>query len=90
VTDPVPDTVLTTSTVAFQWEPGTDEDLYRLHIGTTGPGSKDVLRRNNLAATSYRVTGIPLNGNPVYVRLRWRIGDTWNHIADYVYQTESR
>ncbi|GJQ59530.1 MAG: tandem-95 repeat protein [Candidatus Scalindua sp. AMX11] len=88
VTNPSPGSTLTTSTVAFKWDAGGDEDLYRLHIGSTGPGSSDILKRNNLAATSYTVTGIPIDGNPIYVRLRWRIGDTWNHFADYVYRTQ--
>ncbi|GJQ60611.1 MAG: tandem-95 repeat protein [Candidatus Scalindua sp. AMX11] len=86
ITSPIPGSTLTTSTVIFQWNAGTQEDLYRLHVGT-GPGGKDILWRNNLPATSYTVTGIPINGNTVYVRLWYRIGTHWSFI-DYTYQTQ--
>ncbi|GJQ59598.1 MAG: DUF1566 domain-containing protein [Candidatus Scalindua sp. AMX11] len=82
---PVPDSTLTTASVSFEWNAGTEEDLYRLHVGTTGPGSKDILKKNELETTTYVVHGIPVNGNTIYVRLWWRISNTWD-FADYVYQ----
>jgi hypothetical protein len=87
MSNPTPGSTLTTSTVTFQWSAGTQENLYRLHVGTSGPGSKNVLKRNNLSAISYMVTGIPINGNTVYVRLWWRIGSSWFR-TDYTYQTQ--
>ncbi|RZV71982.1 MAG: tandem-95 repeat protein [Candidatus Scalindua sp. SCAELEC01] len=83
---PTPGSTVTTSTVLFQWNAGTQENLYRIHVGTTGPGSKNILKRNNLSETSYTVTGIPITGNTVYVRLWYRIGTKWSFI-DYTYQT---
>jgi hypothetical protein len=80
--DPVPDSTLSESTETFQWTAGDQEDLYRLHVGTTGSGSYDIIKRNNLAVTSYSVTGLPTDGSTVYVRLWYRIGSSWKRI-DY-------
>ncbi|GJQ59548.1 MAG: hypothetical protein SCALA701_23490 [Candidatus Scalindua sp.] len=85
---PIPSSTLTTSSVTFQWNAGTKENLYRLHVGSTGPGSRNILKRNNLTATSYSVTGIPTNTNTVYVRLWYRIGANWSR-KDYAYQTKT-
>jgi hypothetical protein len=73
ITIPAPGITLSRTTVTFEWMAGTQEDLYRLHLGTTGPGSKDILKANVLTTTLHTVTGIPLTGQTVYVRLWWRI-----------------
>ncbi|RZV84933.1 MAG: hypothetical protein EX341_07955 [Candidatus Scalindua sp. SCAELEC01] len=86
MTSPTPGSTLTTSTVTFGWSAGTQEDLYRLHVGTTGPGSKNIKKQNGFPQTSLTVTGIPQNGTTVYVRLWYRIGGAWSFI-DYTYQT---
>ncbi|GJQ59845.1 MAG: hypothetical protein SCALA701_26460 [Candidatus Scalindua sp.] len=86
IVEPPPGSTLTSEIVLFRWDFGTQEDLYRIHVGTTGPGSKDIMKRNALPVREYAVPGIPLNGNPVYVRLWWRIAGHWKR-ADYVYQT---
>jgi hypothetical protein len=83
---PVPSSDLTSTTVLFQWNAGTQEDRYRLRVGTTGPGSDDILRKNGILTTSWTVTGIPTNGSTVYVRLQWRINGSWSgNSADYTY-----
>ncbi|GJQ57250.1 MAG: hypothetical protein SCALA701_00510 [Candidatus Scalindua sp.] len=87
MSSPIPSSTITTSTVTFQWSAGTQENLYRLHVGTTGPGSKDIIRQNGFTQTSLTVTGIPINGNTIYVRLWWKISGTW-HKDDYTYQTQ--
>ncbi|GJQ59549.1 MAG: hypothetical protein SCALA701_23500 [Candidatus Scalindua sp.] len=48
-------------------------------------GSTDIIKQNGFAKPSLTVTGIPTNGDTVYVRLWWRIGSNWNY-TDYVYQ----
>jgi len=85
ITSPVPGAELTTPTIIFEWEAGTEDDFYRLHIGTEGPGSTNISERDDFGATSYTAT-IPLDGNAIYVRLWWSIGHEWNHV-DYTYQT---
>ncbi|GJQ59468.1 MAG: tandem-95 repeat protein [Candidatus Scalindua sp. AMX11] len=85
--NPTPGSTLTTPTVTFGWSAGTQEDLYRLHVGSTGPGSKDIIKLNGYTQTSFTVTGIPINGGMVYVRLWYKIGTSWSFI-DYVYQTQ--
>ncbi|GJQ58135.1 MAG: hypothetical protein SCALA701_09360 [Candidatus Scalindua sp.] len=86
MTSPAPSSTLTTSTVTFQWNAGNQEDLYRLHVGTTGSGSKNIRKQNGFTQTSLTVTGVPINVNTVYVRLWYRTGANWSFI-DYAYQT---
>ncbi|KAA3608898.1 MAG: hypothetical protein DWQ00_00145 [Candidatus Scalindua sp.] len=86
MTSPKPSSTLTTSTVVYQWNAGTHESLYRIHVGTKGPGSKNILKRNGLITTSHTVTGIPINGKTIYVRLWYKIGTRW-YFKDYAYQT---
>ena len=48
----------------------------------------DVFYQSVGTDTSVDVSGIPLNGKPLYVRL-WSMADgTW-YFEDYVYQTEA-
>jgi hypothetical protein len=54
-------------------------------VGTT-PGGKDIYTQSQGTSTSASVSGIPLNGNPAYARLWWRIGATWSS-TDYTHQT---
>ncbi len=46
---------------------------WRLEVGTN-PGGKDLfLQGMVLSITSMLVSGLPTDGNPVYVTLKWRI-----------------
>jgi Domain of unknown function DUF11/Beta-propeller repeat len=69
LTAPAPGSTLPGATVTFQWTAGTGTtNLYWLRVGTTGVGSYDVYA-GELAGTSATITGIPTNGNTVYVRV---------------------
>ena len=61
-------------------------EQFWLH-GTT-PGGSNVYMETQGLNTSVTVTGIPINGNPLYVRL-WSFIDGGWQFNDYVYQTEA-
>ena len=85
MTSPAPGSTLLTGTSAtFTWTPGSQVSQYSLHVGTTGVGSYNIAAPGSLATTSYTVTGIPVNGTTLYVRLYSLIADTWQY-TDYTY-----
>ena len=86
ITSPTPGSTLTASPVPFQWSAGSGVAEYHLYVGTTS-GGKDIYDQSQGTDTSVSVS-VPLNGNPVYVRLWWRIGGTWSS-TDYTYQTSA-
>ena len=89
---PPPGSTLTTSTVTFQWSAGSVVAEYWLGVGTTQAAVAnnpwgDIFAQSTGTNTSAIVSGIPLIGNPVFVRLWWKIGTTWS-FTDYTYQTQ--
>ena len=91
---PAPGTILTSPTVTFQWSAGIGVDQYWLGVGTSqanvdGSSSYgDIYAQSTGTSTSALVTGIPLDGNTVYVRLWYKISTTWD-FNDYTYQTST-
>lgn len=77
---------LTTSTVAFTWSPSPQTNAYWLDVGTS-QGSGD-LSAGAVNATSRTVTGIPVDGRPIYVRLWTRFPEGWVFI-DYLFADTS-
>jgi hypothetical protein len=72
VTMPPPGSTLTATAVDFQWDPGGDE--YWLKVGSV-PGSSDVYASGSLGpAHEHTVSGLPLNGQKLYVQVSRRIG----------------
>jgi M6 family metalloprotease-like protein len=70
---PAPGTVLATTAVTFRWDAGADE--YWLKVGSV-PGASDIYDSGSLkTASEQRVSGLPLNGQKLYVRLSRRIGN---------------
>ena len=86
LTSPTPGSTLTASPVTFDWSAGSGVEKYHLYVGTT-PGGKDIYDQSPGTETSVSVSGIPINGNPVYVRLWWKIAGTWS-TTDYMYHTQ--
>ncbi len=73
MTFPAPGTTLLTTAVTFQWNGAGDD--FVLNIGSA-PGFADVYASAPLGpATEHTVSGLPLNGRPLYVELRRRLGD---------------
>ena len=90
ITNPIPTSTLTNSTVTFQWTAGSGVDSYWLGVGTSQASLANNpwgdISSQSTTSTSLTVSGIPINGNPVYVRLWWNVGSTW-FFTDYTYQT---
>ena len=81
ITSPIPGSVLMTSTVTFQWSTGAGVTAYWLGVGTnftsvSTPPWGDIFGATTGTNTTQQVTEIPINGNPVYVRLWWKIGSS--------------
>jgi len=85
ITQPISGSTITSSSVTFQWTPGRYLAGTALYVGTT-PGGADIYDSQNYAATEQVISGIPLTGDPIYVRL-WSWTDSQSHYVDYVYQT---
>lgn len=87
MTSPTAGTTLTTSTTNFAWNSGSQALEYFLYVGTTA-GSNNIYGRSEALATSAGVSGLPINGSPVYVRLWTRFATGWQY-ADYTYATKT-
>ena len=77
---------LTTSTATFQWNAGSGIEQYYLSVGTAIDQKGDIFSDLTGTNSSQVVSGIPLTGNPVYVRLWWKTGTGWTSTA-HTYQT---
>ena len=89
---PSADSTLTTSTATFQWSTGHTVEKYYLGVGTSQAAIAntpwgDIFAQSSGTNTSQVVSGIPLTGKPVFVRLWWKRGTTWL-FTDYTYQTQ--
>ncbi|MDH4062786.1 MAG: M36 family metallopeptidase [Acidobacteriota bacterium] len=84
ITTPTPGSTLSGASVDFTWSTGTGALQYWLYVGTTGVGSANIWNQDQGTATSRTVTGIPLNGATVSVRLWTRLASGWTS-NDYTY-----
>ena len=85
LTLPTTGTLLSTSSTAFTWSPGTLVTSYQLWVSTRHPGWNDVYNSNPTTSTSAIVPGLPTNGTTVYVRLWSMINGVWQY-NDYTFQ----
>ena len=85
---PVPGHRLSGSSVTFTWSPGSGVTGYTLDVGTKWPGSDDVYSTPVITSTSVTVSGLPTNGNFVYVMLRYQIESVWNNLF-YTYSAHA-
>ena len=84
LTSPAPGSVLTSSSVTFQWTAGSGVTQYVLGIGSMGVGSYDLFNSTPITATQASVTGLPTNGETLYARLYSWINGAWQY-NDYIY-----
>ncbi len=87
ITSPVPLSTLTGSSVVFEWDDnGNDIGNWELEIGSTLGGSNHHSSGSLGDVASHSVTGLPMDGSQVYVRL-WSFNDTAVSWAtrDYTY-----
>jgi len=76
VNSPAPGSTLTGSTVTFSWTAAAGAAAYWLDVGTA-LGQGNIYGANVGTALSHTVSGIPVNGVPIYVQLWSQIGGTW-------------
>jgi hypothetical protein len=69
VTFPTAGSTLTGPSVTFDWSAATGANLYYLSIGSTGVGSNNLFNSGWRDVTSWTATGLPTNGETVYVRI---------------------
>jgi uncharacterized repeat protein (TIGR02543 family) len=74
LTSPAAGTVINTTSVRFEWAPVPNANngitKYFLYVGTS-QGSLDIFAQDFSTNTYADVPNIPLNGNPIYVKLAW-------------------
>jgi hypothetical protein len=88
LTTPTPGTTLSGSSVTFDWQAGTTgATQYYLSIGSTGVGSSNIYNSGWRDVTSWEATGLPTNGETLYVRLSTNFGGTAVH-NDYIYTAQ--
>jgi hypothetical protein len=87
LSSPVPGSNLAGPTATFAWAAGKDVSNVALYVGTSGVGSYDVYHgyQDGLSRT---VSGLPIGGNPVYVRLWSAIPGGWQYL-DYIYNSSA-
>jgi len=69
LTSPTSGSILAGSDVTFTWSAGSGITNYELYVGTTGAGSNNLYNSGEITTTSDTVSGIPTNGEAIYVRL---------------------
>jgi FtsP/CotA-like multicopper oxidase with cupredoxin domain len=74
--------VLAGATQSFTWT-NVGASLYQIYVGST-LGGLDIGASTQTAATTVSISGLPVNGSTVYVRLWSQFGTTW-YSRDYTY-----
>jgi uncharacterized repeat protein (TIGR03803 family) len=83
MTSPAPGAVLGGASVTFIWNAGIGASQYWLSVGTSA-GAGDLFEQSTSLATSQTVNGLPVLGNPLYVRLWTLVSGKWLY-SDYTY-----
>jgi hypothetical protein len=84
MTTPAPNSTLTGSTVTFDWTAGSGATAYWIDIGSSAGGNNYYSSGNLGNVLTDTVSGLPTNGNTLYVTLYSLIGGTWSPNA-YTY-----
>src|SRR5439155_5533440 len=75
----------------FTWDAGSGATQYSLSIGTTGIGSFNMYSQGQGTNLSTTVSGLPVDGRPVYVRLWTQLGGGTGWVFDdYTYTAASQ
>ena len=73
---------LASNTATFTWSV-VGASNYWLYFGTTGQSSSNILNEPQGTGISKTISTLPINGQPIYVRLWW-LTDSW-HYKDILY-----
>ena len=85
ITSPTPGALLVVSNVTFTWNAVSGATQYRLEIGSA-PNDANLFFTHSTGTSTSFTASVPMNGNPIYVRLWTLFGGIWRY-ADYTYQT---
>jgi hypothetical protein len=80
ITSPAPGSTLEGSTATFAWSAGYQVEQYFLYLGTT-PGANDLYAQPQGLNREVMVSGLPVNGGIIYIRL-WSLLPTGWFFAD--------
>jgi hypothetical protein len=69
LTSPAPGSTLSSPVQTFTWSAGAGATSYKLWAGSTGKGSNNLFTSGVKTTTSATASGLPANGETVYVRL---------------------
>ena len=85
ITNPAPGTTLLDDKVTFEWSAkDTPVSQWWLYVGTS-KGGREIYNSGSLGTQLFEtVTGLPVDGSTIFVRLWYRIGGTWQY-ADTTY-----
>ncbi|MCP4365312.1 MAG: hypothetical protein GY800_08475 [Planctomycetes bacterium] len=83
IQSPASGSVLSSTSQVFTWN-SIDASQYWLWVGTS-KGSNDLYNRDRGTDTSATVSGLPNNGETLYVRLWSNLSGTWSYSADSTY-----
>jgi serine protease len=83
MTAPIQGATLAGSTTTFVWNAGSGVTEYYLYVGSV-PGGYDVYEGSQGLNLSKTLTGLPIDGRTIYVRLWSKIGGSYR-IRDYTY-----
>lgn len=81
---PANGSTLSGSTATFQWSTGAGVSQYWLYVSDFAPGGQDIYSASQGSNTSKALTGLPIGGGTIYVRLWSEIGAAWQ-FSDYSY-----
>jgi uncharacterized repeat protein (TIGR01451 family) len=84
MTSPANHATLTGSSVTFQWSTGSGATEYWLAVSKVGVGGQEIFYSDEGTNLSQAVTGLPIDGSTVYVRLWSKINGAWPFV-DYTY-----
>lgn len=68
------------SSVTFAWTSGANVTAYRLYLGTSGTGSRNLYNSGATTATSMSVSGLPMTGVTIYAQLSSEIRGSWKSL----------
>jgi hypothetical protein len=84
LTAPAPQSVLSGPSVTFSWSANAAATQYWLYVSGTGLGGSELYNQSTGTALSASVSGLPMDGRTIYVRLWYLAGGNWL-FSDYLY-----
>jgi hypothetical protein len=78
---------LTSSSVTFSWNAGSQAEQYRLWVGSS-PGASDIYSGSEALRIS-KTLMLPTDGRTIHVRLWTMFGGVWTEFNNYSYTTKS-